>query len=136
MATIEEAVFERMSTYSAITTLIGTGSASRLYPLVIPQTAALPAVAYQKISSPKDLNHSGSSHLAHSRFQFTCAADDYSVVKTLTAAVRDCWLGFRGTVSGVRIDCCEVENDTDTALERQATASPVTRLDVLIWHEE
>ena len=136
MATIEEAVASKMASTSAITALIGSGSAMRLYPLVVPQTAALPAVAYQKVSSPKEQAHTGSSHLARSRFQFTCEADTYAAVKSLATAVKNCWNSFRGTVSGVRIDGCAIDNDVDSALERQAAVSPVVRIDVLIWHYE
>jgi hypothetical protein len=49
MATIEEAIVTKMLATSDITDLIGSGSSARLYPLVVPQTAALPAIAYQKI---------------------------------------------------------------------------------------
>jgi hypothetical protein len=141
VATIEEAVVARMAAQSAITTLIGTGNAMRLYPLTIPQTASLPGVAYQKISSPKEQSHGGSSHLARSRFQFTCAADDYAVVKRLATALKQCWDSFRGTIvldtaNSVRVDCCTIENDTDTSLDRQAAVTPVVRIDVLIWHYE
>src|SRR5512139_359269 len=137
MATIEEAVVERMEADGAITALIGSGAAARLYPLVIPQTSALPAVAYQKISSPKEQSHSGSSHLARSRMQFTCEAETYNEVKALATAVKDCWDSFAGTilfgtVDSLLIGGCEIANDSDTARESEATATPVVRIDVLI----
>ena len=96
---IEESVVARMLAYDELTDLIGEGADMRLYPLVIPQDAALPAVAYQKISSPKTQSHSGSSNLAHSRFQFTCAADTYAEVKEVANAVRHCWDSYAGTVN-------------------------------------
>src|SRR5512139_2073669 len=136
VATIEEAVVSKMASTAAITALIGTGANMRMYPLIVPQTAALPAVAYQKVSSPKEQAHPGSTHLCRSRFQFTCEADTYSSVKALATAVKDCWNSFRGTVNTVRIDGCAIDNDVDSALERQAAVSPVVRIDVLIWHYE
>jgi hypothetical protein len=141
MATIEEAVTNRMLATNAITTLIGSGSAARLYPLVVPQTAALPAIAYQKISSPKEQAHTGSSHLARSRIQFTCEAGDYATVKRLAIAVKQCWDSFAGIVSlsttdSLNIQGCAVDNDVDSASEQGAAVSPVVRLDVLIWHYE
>jgi len=132
VATIEEAVVDRMMAYTALTTLI----AARLYPLVIPQDAPLPAIAYQKISSPKTQAHPGSSHLAHSRFQFTIDAETYSSAKAVATAVKNCWNSFQGTVDGVRIDHCSIENDSDTSGERQAVVTPVVRIDVLMWHYE
>ncbi len=136
MATIEEAVVAKMAATSAITALIGSGTAMRLYPLVVPQTVALPAVAYQKISSPKEQAHDGPSNLARSRFQFTCEAETYAGVKAVATAIKNCWNSFRGTVSGVRIDGCAIDNDVDSASERQAAVTPVVRIDVLIWHYE
>jgi len=136
MTTIEEALVYKMANTAAITALIGSGSVMRLYPLVVPQTAALPAVAYQKISSPKEQSHSGSSHLARSRFQITCEAETYAGVKALATAVKNCWNSYRGTVNNVRIDGCAIDNDSDSANERQAAVTPVVRIDVLIWHYE
>lgn len=141
MATIEEAIVRKMLATPAITALIGSGANARLYPLVTPQTAALPAIAYQKISSPKEQSHSGSSHLARSRVQFTCEAVDYAAVKALAAAVKNCWNSYSGvislsTVDSLRIDGCAIDNDVDSASERQASVTPVVRIDVLIWHYE
>lgn len=141
MATIEEAVVKKMLASAAITGLIGAGDNARLYPLVIPQTAALPAVAYQKISSPKEQAHTGSSHLCRSRFQLTLVAATYTAVKALATAVKQCWDSFSGTViidtaNSVRIDGCSIENDSDTSIERQTVVTPVVRIDVLIWHYE
>lgn len=141
MATIEEAVVTKMLATSAITALIGSGSTARLYPLVVPQTAPLPAIAYQKISSPKEQMHPGPSHLARSRIQFTCEADDYSTVKALAAAVAQCWNSFKGIVSpsttdSLSVQGCAIDNDVDSARERGAAVSPVVRIDVLIWHYE
>ncbi len=136
MATIEEALITRMLATAAITAIVGTNAAARIYPLIIPQTAALPALAYQKISSPKEQMHTGSSHLCRSRIQITAIASDYAGVKALATAVKQCWDSFRGTVAGVRIDGVAIDNDADTEIERQAVAVPVVRIDLLIWHYE
>ena len=136
MSTIEEAMVARMAATAAITALIGSTTSMRLYPLAVPQTATLPAMAYQKISSPKEQSQSGSSHLARSRFQLTLIAETYAGVKALATAVKQCWDDYHGTVSGVRIDHCSIDNDTDSQIERQATAVPVVRIDVLVWHYE
>ena len=132
MALIEEAVVMQMLTSSTVSALIN----QRLYPLVIPQDAPLPAVAYQKIDSPKTSSHGGRSDLARSRFQFTAAADTYSEVKALAGAIVDCWWGFRGTVASVRIDGALVENDSDGEIDRGAAMWPVVTIDVVLWHAE
>lgn len=137
MATIEEAVNTRLMAVAAITALVGTGTAARIYPLVIPQDAIRPALAYQKTNSPKEHSHSGSSNLARSRFQFTCQAETYTSAKALAAAVRDGLIGYRGTISGVRIDGILIEDDGDNDNEIQTNeVLPYVRVDVAIWHSE
>lgn len=137
MATIEEAVNALLLATSTVTALVGSGTAARIYPLVIPQDAARPAIAYQKISSPKTMSHSGTSNLARSRFQFTMQAATYTSAKALAAAVRTALIGYRGTVSGVRIDGILIEDDNDGDIEIQPNeVLPYVRLDAAIWHSE
>jgi hypothetical protein len=62
-------------------------------------------------------------------------------VKSLATSVKQCWNSLSGivnlsTVDSLSIDGCAIDNDVDSALERQAAVSPVVRLDVLIWHYE
>lgn len=130
MATIEEAVVSRMQGYASLTALIGT----RLFPLIVPQDADLPAIAYQKISSPKTISHGGDSHLAQSRIQFTIQADTYSDAKSVSGQLRACWAGYRATVAGVRIDGALVQDDRDGWSEQHG--APVVRVDVMVWHYE
>ena len=139
MATIEAAIAARMLAVAELTALIGSGTAARLYPLVVPQDVQMPAVAYQKISSPKENSHGGFSHLAGSRFQFTCEASTYDSAKAVAAAVRHCWNGYSGiyapnTLESIRIDGALVQDDRDTWSETHL--SPVVRIDVIIWHSE
>lgn len=130
MATIEEAVVARMQGYAGLAALIGP----RVFPLRVPQDAAMPAIAYQKISSPKTASHGGGSHLAQSRIQITIEADTYREVKSTADQVRACWDGFRGTVSGVRIDGALVQDDRDGWSDQHS--APVVRVDVMVWHYE
>ncbi len=130
MAFIEESVVSRLSGYLEVSALVGT----RIYPLLVPQDVEMPALAYQKISSPKTHSHSGPSHLAQSRFQFTCEADNYLAAKSLATAVRHCWDGFKGTVGSIRIDSALVQDDRDSYSQQHA--APVVRVDVIIRHYE
>lgn len=130
MATIEEAMVARMNAHAGLTALVGT----RTYPLRVPQDATMPAIAYQKISSPKTQSHSGGSHLAQSRIQLTIEADSYESVKATADQVRACWEGYKGTVGGVRIDAALVQDDRDGWSEQHG--APVVRVDVMVWHYE
>lgn len=130
MTTISEVLVARMNAYAGLTALIG----ARLYPLRIPQTAALPAAAYQIIDSPKTNSHSGSSHLARSRVQFTCHGETLAQAEAVAAQIATCWDGVRGTLSGLRIDGTFAESARQDYSETHA--APILRLDVIMWHEE
>lgn len=143
MTTIEEAVFYKMVHNEALAGLVG----ARVYPLYVPQAAALPAVAYQKISSTKFQAQDGNSHLARSRFQFTVEADDYADAKDVATAVKNCWNSFAGfvgtTISGLTIQGTSIENDLDgenvgesTRANTPVVVTPVVRIDVVLWHYE
>ncbi len=133
MATIEEAVVAKILSDATLTAILGASPAQRLYPLLIPQDVDLPAIAYQKIDSPKTSSHSGRSDLARSRVQLMCAANDYTGAKALAKAVVACWWGFKGTVAGVRIDGTLIDDDGD---ESAQAGVPAVRVDLVIWHAE
>ena len=141
--TIEEVVWYKMVNDATLAALVGT----RVYPLLVPQDATMPAIAYQKISSTKHQAHDGSSHLARSRFQFTVEADDYATAKATATAVKTCWDSFAGyvgsTTEGLTIQGTSIENDLDGenigATAQMATPvmmAPVVRIDVVLWHAE
>lgn len=137
MATIEEALNALLLATAGVTALTGSGTSARIYPLRVPQDVTRPAIAYQKISSPKTLSHGGTSHLARSRFQFTCQAETYTSAKALAAAVRDGLIGYRGTVSGVRIDGILIDDDKDGEIDVQSNELwPFVWLDAVVWHSE
>ena len=130
MATIEEAVYARTVGDAGVAALIGT----RCYPLVVPQDAAMPAIAYQRISGAPERSHSGFSGVSETRFQFTCEANSYASAKAVAQALRRCWESFAGTVSNIAIGGAFVENESDGYSEE--TPAPVVRMDVSIWHNE
>jgi hypothetical protein len=96
---LEEAIYYRMANYDDLEDLIGT----RIYPGAIPQDAELPAIAYQRIDHETWLTHGGPSGLARSVVQITIAAEEYSDLKDVSDAVRDCWSGYHGLV-GTTVD--------------------------------
>jgi len=130
MATIEEAVYARTVGHAGVAVLIGT----RCYPLVVPQDAAMPAIAYQRISGAPERSHSGFSGVSETRFQFTGGANSYASAKAVAQALRRCWESFKGTVANIAIGGAFVENESDGYSEE--TPAPVVRLDVSMWHDE
>lgn len=119
---------EQLNYYLAGNTSIAALVADRIYPLVAPQEAALPYLVYQRISTVRERSHSGPSGLAHPRFQITAAAEEYSTLRDLANAVR-------GALDGSALaQAVFVDNEWDGWDE--AADAFVSRIDVIIWHEE
>jgi hypothetical protein len=111
MATLEEALFSYLtSAPQATAALIGT----RLYPLLVPQEQAMPAIAYQRVGTQPKMEHGGMSGWARAVIQFTCQATSYSGVKAITQALRSDLAGYRGTMAtGIDVHFCNQVNEND-----------------------
>lgn len=72
------------SIYAAIKSLAG----GRVYPMVLPDTATLPAIVYQRISSVPVTSLNGDSGLESVRIQVSVWATTYKEAKTLSATVK------------------------------------------------
>ena len=130
---IEEALQYHLVNDTDVKALIS----SRAYPNVIPQDAALPALAYQVISRPGGMAHDGPTGIAWPRFQITAQADTFSEIVDLTNKVRVALDGFTGTMGGaggVTIEGSFVKDVRDGY--EFATERETRRLDVIIWHQE
>ena len=131
--TIEEALNIYLLATSSVTNIVST----RIYPNVIPQDAAMPALAYQRISASRDMAHDGPAGMAYPRFQLTCLATTYGGAKALCNALRvalDGYRGLMGGASGVQVEGIFVENDFDGY--NQEGGEQVVRLDITIQHKE
>jgi hypothetical protein len=136
VATLEEAIYTRMSTYAGLAALCGL----RIYPGAVPEDVELPAISFQKVSSQPLLTHSGPSGWARSSVQFTIAADDYSDKKAVAEQVRKCWDGYAGTitlstVSSLTLGLARIDDRSDID-EASVTAALGERVDVTFIHAE
>jgi hypothetical protein len=128
--TIEAGLNTHLLADSNVTDLVG----ARIYPLKVPQDADLPAIAYQKISGPRDETQSGPSGLVESRMQLTYQGTTYSEAKLVAEAVRGSIDGFSGTMGSVAVNACHLANEIDgwsVMFEK-----PTVRHDYLIWYQE
>lgn len=125
---IETGLVERFMADAVVSAIVGT----RMYPVQVPQDADRPALAYQRISGPRDYVQTGPSGLAQARIQFTCEGTTYAEAKSLAAAVR-ANLDRPGSI-GDTTGNCFVENEIDGW--SQGFAAPVVRLDALIFYQE
>ena len=134
MATIEEALRARLVADTAVAGMVG----QRIYPLVAPAKAALPAIVYQRISGMRVATHDGPSELAHPRIQFACIGTTYAGAKNLANAVRVALDGYSGTSSEVQVFVALLANEFDFfTFESDEAASTCTVLvDFMVWHRE
>lgn len=131
MADIEAAVYSILTADSTLAALVGT----RVYPNVVPQDVALPAVAYQRISTSRVYSHSpGVSQLARPRFQFTSVANSYSDVKAVANAVRGALDAYGGTAASVLVFTMLSQNEFDTFSDDGDLHT--VRQDFYVWHRE
>ena len=128
---IERALYAALTGWPYLSELSG----DRVFPLVIPNDAALPAVAYQKTSGARLLGHCGPTGHATARIQVTIQAEQYSEAKEIAAGIRDLLFGFRGTLGGVcEVFSCALESEVD-GYGPQIEA-PTVRLDLVFYHRE
>lgn len=82
--TAEESLVARLNATPGVTALVGT----RIYPMLIPQGAAMPAVTYQRISTVRPGSLRGPVGQADPRIQVNSWADTYGTAKALADQVR------------------------------------------------
>jgi len=134
MAVIDEALVQILTGDGAVAALV----MDRVYPIVTPQGAELPAVVYQRISGPRDETMDGPSGLASPRYQFSCIGRGYGEMVAVAEAVRRALDGFRGDVGGVHVDSILMLNEFRefvAATDEQADRW-IAHLDFRVWHLE
>ena len=104
----------------ALLTAAATTAADRIDPLQLPRDPTLPAITYQRISTPRPLQHDGDQGYASFRTQINCWAnriegstDGYKQVKALADEVRQALNGFRGSAGGVTVGMMQISGDRD-----------------------
>ena len=133
---LEEALNSVLIGNAAVGALVG----ARVYPLVIPEEATLPAVAYQRVSGVRDTAHSdaqgfpGELGWAMGRVQLTINAETYSAAKSVARAIRKALNGKRGSMGGLMVHLARIENEQDGY--NQTSKRCTVRLDVVVYYTE
>jgi len=119
--TIEEALKTHLANNAAVGELV----IDRVYPVLLPPRAQMPAIAYQRIDTVHDaMTHDerSSSSLVRPRFQLNCYDDDYDGAHVLATAVRQALRGYSGLLGGLQqVAGCEVvtqQDNYDTETQR------------------
>lgn len=106
---LEEGVFSYLSTYPGLVPLVGT----RIYPLLLPQNPTLPAVTYQRISTPREAAF-GRAFFEHPRFQFNCWADDLPAAVAVGDQVKAALNLYAGAMGASTVAPSIIEDERHT----------------------
>ena len=135
MSVVEEAIHTILTSESAITNIVAT----RVYPVVIPQGGTIPAVTYQRISTPRIWDLDGPDGMATPRMQLNCWGTSYSSASSLSNAVRGVLDNYSGTADSVVIHQVALEDEGDL-FEPQIGIDTARRygrrMDFIVWHGE
>ncbi len=126
---IDDALYTRLSGYSALTALVST----RIYPILLPQDCDLPAVAYQKISEISEHAMGIDSTVLQKRFQVSAFAEKYSMAKDVAAQIRAALSRYRATVGGVIIQ--DILFEGEIVLHEPDTDIYHIPLDFIVYHD-
>ncbi len=128
---LREALYTYLSGYAGLNALVG----DRIYPIVLPQKAVMPAVTYQKISEPQVHVSGADSGPYCPRYQFSCWGTTYDeacdVAVQVRTALRD-YTGVMGGAGGVTVQRSFLEDAND--LFNEQTERCGVALDFIIWH--
>ncbi len=114
--------------------------ADRIFPAPAPQNAAMPLVAFQRVSTDRVYSDDGRSGLAGPVIQIDCWSDapeyagSYAKSKEIAEAIRLGLESFRGMWGPIRIQEVTItsENDLYEGQDRTRRVS----VDYRIWHDE
>jgi hypothetical protein len=107
-----KALYNILSSNSALTAVVG----SRINPLRIPETSALPAIAYQVVSNRGNMTKSGPSHSDFTRVQVMIVATTYASAIAVGDLVRNAMeVTTPATFNGVPVQVIEYEGEVHLA---------------------
>jgi Protein of unknown function (DUF3168) len=134
LTTVESLVRSALLDDPAVNAAVG---GSRIYPLTRPQESALPAITFQRVSSPRVDSLSGTAYLANARLQLDAWAANYQGAKDLGIYMRRALNGYVRR-QGPRPRLRSIVALADNTDEEGEAPSNVyrERRDYSIWWEE
>ena len=101
MASIEEALFYKLSNTAAITAIV---PATKIFYIFLGDSVDLPAISYQRTSTGRDHTLTDAQTMAEATFQIDAWSRTNSEMVQLATEIRNALDGFRGIVDGVTIE--------------------------------
>lgn len=115
-AAIEKSVYVLLSDDACIIEAAG----NRIYPMVVPQGANLPAITYQILSTVGISVLSGPTNLKERRLQINCWAETYDAAEALAHKVGRALDGYRNTAEDVKIWGIELIDEGDVLADHKS----------------
>jgi hypothetical protein len=125
MSNIEELIYTAVTGNAGIAALVST----RVYPMMLPQEPTLPAITYQRISTPRVTAHDGGTGLEYPRFQFDVYAATYAGARALAKLLVALFNAKKSAVTTGTVTFVESDRDNydpDTGVFRRM-------VDVVLW---
>jgi hypothetical protein len=110
---IHEALYSRLSNFAGLGALVGT----RIYPRMLPQDPAYPAVSWFKVSAPRESAMGSDPGLVHARFQVSSWGLTLLNTRDTAEQVRLALQRYRGTLAGTVIQDIFIENEDEIPAE-------------------
>jgi hypothetical protein len=92
---------------------IETAAGCRAYPASVPEVEGIPYVTYEHTATTYDRSMDGLTNEATATYTVVIYAPTYLEVQELARRVQDGVDNFTGSVGGVTIAHCHIENDRD-----------------------
>ena len=114
-------IYSVLAADAGVSALVGT----RIYPVMIPQTSAFPAIVYIVSTTPKDKQKDKVSDKDIESVSFTFladyqqGADAYTKTTGIDAAVRTALDFVEGTAAGVTVVACHYDGSKDVFNEER-----------------
>lgn len=125
---------------AAITALVGTGTAARIWPSKAKQGADVPHIVYSRVGGESAAHLAGASGARKSVVHVYCYAETQSGADALAEAVRTSTANYRGDMSGTTVmwvECTDALDDgTDAAQDASDNDKYWVRVILRISHVE
>ena len=135
MSDIGKDIRTYLQTVSDVTDIIGT----RMFPRMLPQGEALPAIIFNVIGSRSVAHMGGAAGSARAMLQLDCYAETHLTANNLGETVRQALHGYIGTAGGRPVGSSLLENKREM-YETPTDGSDLPAYRVMmeweIWHEE
>ena len=138
---LKSGLYAYLSTDSGVAALLGSGTASRIYPDIVPGNAALPYMRFRIVSSEHVRHMTAPSDMAMRRVQFDIYGATSLSVEDVFSALRDALESFEGDMgtgpNAVTILSCGIETERDDTIaptDGSPVGKEVRSVDFMIWH--